>query len=270
MNDTVEVVEYTDLLCGWAWGGEPQLRALRWRFGDRLRWRRALACMIDIPPLATPNDDAAFADSWAKTAGETATVTGAPWPPRIAPAPRTSVLGSLAVKAAQHQSDAVAERVARRVRERLYVFGKPSNDVADLSEAVIGVPGLDSDRLLHDLDTPAVRAEYDADVEEVRDNSSGFPTLVLRGPAGEHTMSRWHPYEEYQAALASVAPETAAHARPDSDAATVLADLGSATGVDLTLMCGSVVLPPDAVVVDVGGGPLFLSADEAEARGIPR
>jgi len=269
MSETVEVVEYTDLLCGWAWGGEPQLRALRWRYGDGLRWRRALARMIDIPPLATPADDAAFADSWAKTAGETATVTGAPWPLRISPAPRTSVLASLAVKAAARQGDVVAERVARRVRERLYVFGKPVNDSADLTEAINRVPGLDSDRLLGDLDTPAVHAQYEADVEEAR-NANGFPTLVLRGPTGERTVSGWQPYEEYEAALAAVAPGTAARARPDSAPATVLASLGSATRVDLTLMSGADTPPPDAVVVDIGGGPLFLSAAEAAARGIPR
>jgi predicted DsbA family dithiol-disulfide isomerase len=270
MSDAVEVVEYTDLLCGWAWGAEPQLRALRWRYGDRLHWRRALACMIDMPPLATPGDAAAFADSWATTAGETATVTGAPWPPRISPAPYTSVPGSLAVKAAQRQGDPIAERVARRVRERLYVFGKPTNDAADVAEAVDGVPTLDRDRLLRELDASDVRAEYDADVEEARNGANGFPTLVFRGPAGERTVSGWQPFEEYEAVLASVAPGAVAHRRADDDAATVLRSLGSTTSVDLLLICGSETPPPEAVVVDVGGGPLFLSADEAAARGVSR
>jgi predicted DsbA family dithiol-disulfide isomerase len=269
MSDTVEVVEYTDLLCGWAWGAEPQVRALRWRYGDRLRWRRALACMIDMPPLATPDDEAAFAASWAKTAGETATVTGAPWPPRISPAPHTSVPASLAVKAAQRQGDLVAERVARRVRERLYVFGKPTNDADDVNEAVAGVPALDPDRLLSELDAPDVRVEYDADVEEAR-GANGFPTLVFRGPAGERTTYSWQRYEEYEAVLESVAPGIGTHRRADDDAATVLASLGSVTRIDLALMCGSDAPPAGAVVVDVGGGPLFLSANEAAARGVAR
>jgi len=33
---TLEVVEYTDPWCSWAWGTEPKLRRLRWRWGDRL------------------------------------------------------------------------------------------------------------------------------------------------------------------------------------------------------------------------------------------
>ena len=29
----VEVIEYTDPVCSWAWGSEPKLRLLRWRHG---------------------------------------------------------------------------------------------------------------------------------------------------------------------------------------------------------------------------------------------
>src|SRR5436189_10931 len=31
----VEVVEFTDPRCSWAWGTEPKHRRLRWRYGDR-------------------------------------------------------------------------------------------------------------------------------------------------------------------------------------------------------------------------------------------
>ena len=30
--ERVEVVEYTDVMCSWAWGSEPKLRLLRWRY----------------------------------------------------------------------------------------------------------------------------------------------------------------------------------------------------------------------------------------------
>ena len=38
----VEVVEYTDVMCSWAWGSEPKLRLLRWRYEDRCNWRQPL------------------------------------------------------------------------------------------------------------------------------------------------------------------------------------------------------------------------------------
>jgi predicted DsbA family dithiol-disulfide isomerase len=34
-GERVEVVEYTDVMCSWAWGSEAKLRRLRWRYEDR-------------------------------------------------------------------------------------------------------------------------------------------------------------------------------------------------------------------------------------------
>jgi predicted DsbA family dithiol-disulfide isomerase len=289
MDDAVEVVEYTDLLCGWAWGAEPQLRALQWRYGDRLRWRRVLSCMVDLPPAATPDEDAAFAAGWAKTASETAQVTGCPWPPRIAPSPRSSVLPSLAVKAAERQGDAVADQVARRVRERLYVFGAPAVDADGIVDAVSGIAGFDPDRLRRDLAAPDVHEQYDADVEEtLRPNDHAmartegprarvskvgdrwryaYPSLVFRGPAGERTVCGWSPLDDYAEALDAVLPGAGAQPRPDPDPATLLRTLGSVTRVELALLCDGEPPPDDAVVYDCGGGALFLSPDEAATRG---
>ena len=44
--DAIEVVEFTDPGCSWAWGTEPKLRLLRWRYGDRLQWRRVLGGLV--------------------------------------------------------------------------------------------------------------------------------------------------------------------------------------------------------------------------------
>ena len=35
--DGIEVVEFTDPGCSWAWGTEPKLRLLQWRYGEQLR-----------------------------------------------------------------------------------------------------------------------------------------------------------------------------------------------------------------------------------------
>ena len=39
---TVELVEFTDPGCSYAWGTEPKVRRLRWQYGHRLRWRRVV------------------------------------------------------------------------------------------------------------------------------------------------------------------------------------------------------------------------------------
>src|SRR4051794_6392422 len=78
MTEAVEGVEFTDPWCSWAWGTEPKLRRLQWRWGDRVVWRRVLG---DLVPRRPPPDDVAGAA--ARTAGYWEKVhahTGQPWP----------------------------------------------------------------------------------------------------------------------------------------------------------------------------------------------
>ncbi|HVQ43732.1 MAG TPA: DsbA family protein, partial [Candidatus Saccharimonadia bacterium] len=42
----VEVVEYTDAICSWAWGSEPKLRLLRWRYEGRCDWRLVMGGLV--------------------------------------------------------------------------------------------------------------------------------------------------------------------------------------------------------------------------------
>src|SRR5438067_6093572 len=58
MTVTVAVVEYTDPWCSWAWGTEPKLRLLRWRYGDRLEWRTVMGDLVADRRLDRPDFDA--------------------------------------------------------------------------------------------------------------------------------------------------------------------------------------------------------------------
>ena len=42
----VEIVEYTDPICSWAWGTEPKLRLLRWRHGHQCQWRVVMGGLV--------------------------------------------------------------------------------------------------------------------------------------------------------------------------------------------------------------------------------
>lgn len=53
---SAEVVEYTDPICSWAWGTEPKLRLLQWRFASRMRWRVVLGGLVhEEPGSAAPS-----------------------------------------------------------------------------------------------------------------------------------------------------------------------------------------------------------------------
>ncbi len=291
----VEVVEYTDPGCSWAWGTEPKRRLLRWRHGDRLAWRRVMGGLVgDMGNYLDGFDPEAEAPRMARYWAKVGATTGMPHPARLRWMYRSTEPAGRAVKAAERQGDDVAERVLRRLREATFVIGEPPDDQDRILAAVAGVPGLDRDRLAADLASPEVDAAFRADWEETRrpndhvlhheaDAEGGgrakhteghwryvFPTLIVRGPQGEVTVAGWKPLGDYLAALEAVAPGVTAGAPADPSPAQVLDGWGSAAEAELALLCGTTTPPPDAVPLDGGGGVLWLSPVEAEARGVHR
>src|SRR5947209_472954 len=123
---TVEVVEHTDPGCSWAWGSEPKLRRLRWRYGDRLGWRSVMGGLVgdmrryleDFDPIAAA---AGFARYWANVSA----TTDMPYPVRLSRMYGSTEPACLAVEAAAMQGDGAAAGALRRLREATVVFGAP-------------------------------------------------------------------------------------------------------------------------------------------------
>ena len=98
---TIEVVEYTDPWCSWAWGTEPKLRRLRWRYDDRFQWRTVMGDLVadrrvDRPDFDARRAGATTAEYWHKVHLH----TGQPWPVHLQWAPTLSAHAARAVKAA--------------------------------------------------------------------------------------------------------------------------------------------------------------------------
>jgi protein-disulfide isomerase-like protein with CxxC motif len=288
----IEVVEYTDPGCSWAWGSEPTLRRLAWRFGDRVRWRRVMGGLVGdmrnyVDAFDPTHAAAGFARYWA-TVSET---TGMPYPLHLARMYRSTEPACLAVKAAERQD--VAGAVLRRLREATFVFGEPPDDRPSILAALHGVPGLDLDRLAADWSSDATAAGFRSDWQETRapneyvrtldesgpgagraKESEGhrryvFPTVVFRGPRGERTVPGWKPYAAYEAALEAVAPGTTAAPRRAPSPAEAFTIWPALAPRELAVLCGTDVDPPAGVVgYDWGAGTYWLTPAEAEARGL--
>jgi predicted DsbA family dithiol-disulfide isomerase len=203
----VEVTEFTDPGCVWSWSSEPILRWLRYRYGERVRWRRVLGIQIDDLGEAFPDrDPVASAEEFRAGWLEVAAYTGAPITERLEWMHRSTRPAARAVKAAELQGDAVAAATLRRLREAVFVLGRPADDEARIAAVLDGTPELDVERLLAELGTPAVVGAVQDDyvaTRRPRDEVIGltepgphpgaarseggvlryaFPTLVLRGP----------------------------------------------------------------------------------------
>ena len=284
---TIEVVEYTDPGCVWSWGSEPQLRWLRHRYGAQLAWRRVLGVQVDRLELGHPGlDPVADAETFRAQWLGVAEHTQAPVPIRLRWMHRSTRPAAEAAHAAALQGPAVADRVLRRLREAVFLTGRPADEPARIAEAVQGADGVDVERLLTDLADPAVLARVEDDFEETRaphrdvlDRSGpgpnpgaarpdgagrlryGFPTLILRGPGGEQVVSGWRTIEELAEAVqgAGARPiDTGAPIDPDE----ALARYRTLTVRDLELLTGGRE-PVGAVVVPTATTPVWAHPDEA-------
>jgi hypothetical protein len=150
-------------------------------------------------------------------------------------------------------------------------------------EAVQGTPGLDVERFERDLQGPEALAAYRADWEEtrtpnayVRDLQGGwpgignlkqtdgldryaFPTLLFRGPGGEHTVPGWCAFGEYIEAMEKAVPGSAVAPRPDPTPNEAFERWPLLTAAELEILCGPNTEPPSGVkTYDWGDGMVYL------------
>jgi predicted DsbA family dithiol-disulfide isomerase len=260
--EPVEVVEYTDPWCSWAWGTEPKLRLLRWRFGDRLAWRTVMGDLVaDLRAESTDFDPVRAAPRRAEYWREVHEHTGMPWPDGLQWVPMQSEVAGRAVKAAEQQGHDIARRLLRALRESCFIDCTPADNrerVLTLSEAIAG---LDRDRLASDLDSDVVDRTWRADREETRRPNDyvrnlqethigkgnakpdgegwryAFPTLLFRGAGGEHTVPGWQPWERYVEAMEAAVTGSTAAPRPDPTPAEAKAAFGRLTEREQSFLC---------------------------------
>jgi protein-disulfide isomerase-like protein with CxxC motif len=292
--ERVEAVEYTDAVCSTAWGAEPLLRRLDWRHGHHIAWRKVMGGLVGNAARDKDNwDRVSAAEPMRAYWKRVWRLTGMPYPnPMHLMLQSTDPMGA-AVKAAELQGQDVADAVLRRFRERIFVDGIGPQTPDEFDEATIGVAGLDHARWRADQARPEVAAAYKADWQETRQpndyvrnlkhespmngelkHSEGYdryalPTVIFRGPGGEHTVAGWVGYEEYVAGLKAALPGATADPRPDPTPAEALERWGMLTAKELTFLCGEdAKAPADAVARDWGDGLVYYSAAEAKARGM--
>jgi predicted DsbA family dithiol-disulfide isomerase len=288
---TIEVTEFTDPGCVWSWSSEPKLRRLRLQYGERVTWRRVFGIQIDDLKLSFPDRDPVDStEEWRSDWLAVAAHTDAPITPRLEWMHASTWPATRAAKAAEAQGDAVAEAVLRRLREAVFVDGRPADNRERIAVTLDGVPELDLGRLLEDLDSPTVAEAVGKDFDLTRDphpdvvglkedgphpgaaKAEGpilrysFPTLIISGPAGEYVVPGWRTLEQYEEAFTAVAPELGDATPSPLDPAAALDRYRSLSEEDLRLLTGTVEPPSGAIEVPTATTPLWLDPVEAERR----
>jgi protein-disulfide isomerase-like protein with CxxC motif len=292
--DRAEVVEYTDCVCSTAWGAEPLLRRLDWRHGHHLVWRKVMGGLVGNAANGKAEwDRISAAEPMRAYWKRVWKLTGMPYPNPMRIMLQSTDPAGRAVKAAERQGQAVAHAVLRRFREQIFVFGMGPQTLEEFEAATQGVPGLDQVRWRADQLLDEVAAAYNSDWRETREpndyvrhlkhdspmngelkHSEGhdryaLPTLIFRGPGGDHTVAGWVRYEDYVAGLEAALPGATSDPRRDPTPELAFERWGMLTAKELTFLCGEdAKLPNGIVTYDWGDGLVYFAPAEAKARGL--
>ncbi len=221
----VDVIHFTDPGCPWAYSAEPDLNALRYRYGNALRWRRV---MIGLAEGAEQYDARGYKPE--KSAiGRTSFARRFGMPFRFEARTRNQGTGLAcrAVKAAELQDDDLAEALLRALRFGYFATALlMDTDEAIRTQAAM-VTGLDVDRLMTDLHSDAVETAYQADREETRnadvtgrpmilqdkhantDGANRFtaPSVLFERDGQRLVAGGWQSFDVYDAMVANLAPD---------------------------------------------------------------
>jgi predicted DsbA family dithiol-disulfide isomerase len=228
----VEITEFTDPGCPWAWSAEPFRRRLQWTYGDQLRWRLRMVVLADD---ADEYEAKGFTtEKMAKAFAKLSRDHGMP----IDTSPRerlsaTAPACRAVVAARLHAPDAEAP-LLRALRVRNFA-GEALEDRAT-REGAARDAGLDPQQLETWMATDAVQRELDEDRAAARhptaaalamdDKLAPWPggrrytcpsyEIVRLGDRLQIDAPGFQPAAVYEAALANLAPGASRRPAPES------------------------------------------------------
>lgn len=238
MGSTIEVTEYTDAQCPWAWSAEPVKRRLRWLYGDALVWRTRMIV------LASDRDHYArigyTAEEMAAGLAEFGERYGMPLDATVRPRLGATKPAAKAVVAARtHATPALAEALLRRLRVHAMTIPTALLDEPQTIAAAATEAGIDPAVLERWLTDPAVDRELEADMVAARTPAPAAvalshklarvaedpsrwrytaPSLVFTRPSDRVTIEApgFQPALAYEVAVANLDPELPRRAAPET------------------------------------------------------
>ncbi len=223
------ITYFTDPLCCWSWGFEPQVRRLRYGFAGRIAWRVRMVGLIgDWNTFSDPLNDVHRPVQMGPVWIQCSTDTGVPIEPSIwaRDPPASSWPACLAVRAAGLQSAVASDLLLRRLREGSMIEGRNIARQEVLIEIARRLEQdrpdcFDANRFQVDLEGREARAALQRDVREARFHGvARFPCLGLQRSGAEPIwMIGWRPWNELLKSVQEAATDLGPERRPaDADA----------------------------------------------------
>jgi len=172
----IEATLHTDPGCPWAYSANPDIAALRWRFGDGLRWR--------IVTIGLAEDTERYVRSGYTPARQKSGQLlnfrprfGMPF--SSAPRPRVVATGRAcrAIVATRLRQPELEWAVLRALQFGWFCTDALMDDDDALRAVLSAVPGLDAPAVIDAIDDPSTEDAYQSDRAEAR-TAAGGPTAA--------------------------------------------------------------------------------------------
>jgi protein-disulfide isomerase-like protein with CxxC motif len=272
----IDVTHFTDPGCPWAYSASPAHTALRWRYGDGLRWT--------LVTIGLAEDASRYARS-----GYTPTRAALGYagfrrfgmPFQITPKPRLSgtSAGCRAIVATRLDAPGREDAVLRALQFAQFTTTGVLDDPETLRTALAGVDGLDADAVVARIDDPDVREAYEADRARAR-TAAGSPTeaqgraantdgavrytapslVFATGDGRSLEVGGFQPLEAYDVVVANLEPALERRPPPDDPVEVLAAFSYPLATAEVAAVMAEHLQAPDpagteaALVEAVGGG----------------
>lgn len=212
--DMVEIVQFTDPVCTWCWGSEPLLRTLETRYGSRLKVRFVMGGLVeDISAFYDSHhgiggdperSNAAIASHWLEASarhGMPVRTDGFCLFTRDLP---SSYPQNIAYKAAQMESEELANRFLRRIREATAAEARQTSQ-PDVLVELASEAGLDLAQFLNRLADGSAEAAFHEDLRTTSQYGvRGFPTFLIRYGGKEMLVHSYQRYEAFRSLISTL------------------------------------------------------------------
>lgn len=210
LTERLEIIYYTDPLCCWSWGFEPQWRRFIYEFSGQIKFRY---CMGGLLPSWKNYNDSVNSVSKPIQMGpvwmHAGQLTGMPiehnaW---MRDPPASSYPACIAVKCAALQSLKAEDAYLRLLREAVMVRAENisrQNVLLDLATRLITiVPGFDIQKFKEDLGNDNGLEAFRKDLQETQyHNINRFPSLIVKNTNNQAVIiAGYRPYEHLLSAI---------------------------------------------------------------------
>lgn len=210
----LEIIEYTDPYCTWCWGSEPVLRRIQEVYGDKILIKFKMGGLVeDINKFYDPANRIGGENWYRQVAAhwlEASRHHGMPVDEQvfydIKDEFRSTYPPCIAYKSAEFQSEALAKRFLRRMREAAAAERQAIHRL-EVQAMLAQEVGLDPKQLIENIKNGKAEGSFREDLQEYRSRGSrGFPTFLIHNFKGREIMLHgYQRFDSFESAFQKIA-----------------------------------------------------------------